>query len=77
MTGIKIGFGVMCDPVVSQLEEQGYTLDEKDAIRIQNLVHAINMVHLHGLVPESVCHTARKRLLKDILKCAKICQISR
>lgn len=71
MTEIKIEFGAMGDSIISQLRRQGYTLDDKDEKRIQNLVYSINMVRLHGLIPDGPCQTARKRLMKDIIASIK------
>lgn len=71
MAELGISFGCMADPISDQLERQGYTISESDAKRIHGLVHALNMVRIHGLVSDSTCDTARQRLLKDILKCIK------
>jgi hypothetical protein len=68
---IGISFGAMGAPLKEQLEKQGYSLSEQDNERFQKLITSINMVQLHHLVPDSVCHTARKRLLKEIIKSLK------
>jgi len=66
MVEIGISFGCMSDPIQEQLKAQGYTLPKAEAVLIQDLIHALNMVQIHGLVPDGVCHTARQRLLKQI-----------
>lgn len=66
MVEIGISFGCMSDPIQEQLKAQGYTLPKAEAALMQDLTHALNMVQIHGLVPDSVCHTARQRLMKQI-----------
>lgn len=66
MTEVRISFGCMSDPIQEQLKAQGYTLSKAEAALMQDLTHALNMVQIHGLVPDSVCRTARQRLMKQI-----------
>ena len=75
MVKISISFGCMGDPIQEQLKAQGYTLPKAEAVLIQDLTHALNMVQLHGLVPDSVCHTARQRLLKQITQHAALIDV--
>ena len=68
---VDISLNCVSELITVQLEQQGYTLPKSDAERFQDLVHAINMIQAHGLVSDTVCHDARKRLVKDIIRCVK------
>jgi len=68
MRELRISFGAMGEPLIDQIEKQGFTLSELDNERFQRLIVAVNMVHIHGLFPDSACNTARKRLLKQIIE---------
>ncbi len=67
---VNISFGCLSPPVRDQLKDQGLSLNDGDAKRIQNLYDALNLISLHGLVSDSAIHTARKRLMKKIVTCA-------
>lgn len=68
---VHLALGAMADPVIDQLEAQGYTLPEDDATRIQKLADAVTLVNVHGLIPDSICRTARRHILDDVGRCAQ------
>lgn len=69
---LKIEFGCLADPLLEQVERQGcYFPDLTDADRLSALAHAINLTHIHGLIPDSVRARALKKLMKMICKAAR------
>ena len=69
MADVSVAFGILSDPIIEQLWKQGLDMQESDAKRIQNLSDALNLIWLHGLISDGIGHTARKRIMKDIMKC--------
>ena len=65
---LSLTFGAMAPPIHEQLAEQGFEASEKDLEKYQNMAHALAMVRIHGLVPESTARAGEKRLLKKIIK---------
>ncbi len=66
MTGISIEFGALVAPIGKQLQKQGISIPEKDAERLEKIAHAIILLHLNNMIPDSVRDNARKKLMKEI-----------
>lgn len=65
---MKIGFkyGVLCDPLEKQANEQGFTLGKK-ADNFEKIRHAINMCGFH-VATESQVNAMINKLQKQVVK---------
>jgi hypothetical protein len=70
MTGdqISIEFGALCKPISEQIKNQGIKIPENVALRFDMIAHSIVVLHLHGIIPDSVRDTSRKKLMAKISK---------
>lgn len=68
---VEIHFGALCDPIIKQLESEGY-LSKKDSERLQAIADAIVMLHIHGIIPDSIKASAQKKLMKKIAEATKL-----
>jgi len=71
---ISIHFGALCDPISKQLIAQGYSISEKDSLRLQDIADAIIMLRLHSIIPDSVTRSAEKKLMKHIVACESLAE---
>lgn len=64
---ITIEFGALSEPIAEQLKKQGINIPEKDGERLEKIAYSIVLLHLHGIIPDSVRDSARKKLMKKIV----------
>ena len=74
MGEIGIHFGALADPISKQLNDQGFSLGEKDNERIQKIADAVTMLHLHDIIPESIVVKAHRKVLKLIVDAESIAE---
>lgn len=68
---LSIAFGALVDPLVKQLRDAGICITPELGKKIlvwQAHAHAITRLAVNGILPESEVKTARKRLLKTIIR---------
>ncbi len=65
---IEIHFGTTADTISKQLYNQGIHLPEETCCPLQRCADSIIMLHLHGLIPDSVRDSARKKLMNKLVK---------
>jgi len=63
---VSLHFGALCEPLIKQLDTQGYSLSEIEALRFQDIADSIIMLKLHGILPDSVVRTSEQKLMKMI-----------
>lgn len=63
-----IEFGALSKPIGLQLESQGIAITDDESERFDRIAYSIVMLHLHGIIPDSVRDTSRKKLMKLISK---------
>ncbi len=61
---ISIEFGALVRPISEQLKSQGIEIQGAD--RFDKLADAITRLYLNNMIPESVCDSARKKLMNEI-----------
>ena len=66
MKTLSIEMGAMSDSITDQLEAQGLESVGKSADLLERLSHAITLTHIHGVITDSECAKARKRLMSKI-----------
>jgi hypothetical protein len=64
---VIIEFGALVEPIAEQLKKQGITIPEADSERFQKIAWSIILLHLHGIIPDSVRSSAQKKLMKQIV----------
>ena len=62
----EIEFGALCDPILKQLNKQGFSLSERDSERLQAIADAIITLKLNHIIPDSVVRNAEQKLMKQI-----------
>lgn len=67
---LGIHFGALEIPIGIQLTRQGFIAPIEEVFRWEKLADAINMVRVHGLVPDRVAQEANRRLMRKICKVA-------
>jgi hypothetical protein len=65
---ISIEFGALVPEISEQLVKQGIAIPIKRAKAFDELAHSLIMLHLHGLIPDSVRDSSRKKLMAQISK---------
>ena len=73
MSELKISFGAMSPPIEQQLNDIGYTLG-KSAPKFERAADSIVFLWIHGYLTNSACDSARKKLIKEVAKEARIMQ---
>lgn len=68
MTQVSIEFGALATPIGEQLRIQGISITEDEARRFQRIAEAIVLLHLQGIIPDSVRDSSRQKLMKMISK---------
>jgi len=68
-TTMSLHFGALCDPIVKQLEKQGFVIPEKDGERFQMIADAITTLKLHDILPDSTVGKSHQKLMKQISNC--------
>lgn len=69
MTDVNIEFGALAKPISEQLEAQGiFLVDLKAAKAFDDIAWSITLLHLHGIIPDSVRDRAREKLMKKIVR---------
>ncbi len=63
---VSIEFGALVKPIGEQLRAQSIELAPGKAERFDEMAHAITMLYLNGIIPESARDNARKKLMKQI-----------
>ena len=71
MSELKLSFGAMSPPIEQQLQEQGLTLGIS-APKYERAADAIVFLRIHSYLTESAVNSARKKLIKEIAKEAKV-----
>lgn len=67
MSEIKLEFSIFAEPLAYQLEHQGFRFkSEKHERRSKKLLHAWNMLRVHGIQTDSESQKSGKRLIKSI-----------
>ena len=61
-------FGDLAKPIKEQLKNQGISIKEKDAECLEEIAHAIVLLHLHDIIPDHVRDNARCKLIKKIIR---------
>lgn len=64
---IGFGYGVLCDDLEKQANEQGYTFGDKVEL-VEKLRFSANMVRMHGLLTDSQADSMYQKLQKRITK---------
>ena len=64
---VGIMFGALAPKISEQLTQQGVTIPENRAKAFDDLAWSLVLLHLHGLIPDSVRDNARKKLMKQII----------
>lgn len=64
MTELKLGYGAFMPPLADQLKEQGLELEGVE--QLEKLRHAIKLLAIHGLLPDSQADKCFQRLHKRI-----------
>lgn len=65
---LKIGFGVLCDPIANQLENQGFSFDKKEIERFEKARESIICLSFGGYLPGAQIHKSYQLLLNKIAK---------
>lgn len=65
---VTIHFGAITDSIKKQLGEQGFTAPKEDVEVWQRLSNSVTMLCLHGMIPDCIARTARKKILKAIAR---------
>ena len=68
MSNFSVEFGALAPKISEQLVKQGLNIPENRVIAFDNVAHAIVLLHLHGIIPDSVRDSARKKLMTQISK---------
>ena len=63
---ITIVFGALVKPIGEQLRAQSIELAPEKIERFEKIAHAITMLYLNGMIPESMRDNARKKLMRQI-----------
>jgi hypothetical protein len=63
---VQMEFGALCNPILKQLNDQGYNLSEEDNKRLQAIADAITLLKLHGIIPDSIANKGYEKLMKMI-----------
>ena len=69
---IGIHFGACCKPIDEQLFYQGYSIGGEDNMRFQKIADAITLLNLHGIIPDGIANSSRRKLMKIISNCDSI-----
>ena len=77
MTDISIEFGALADPIDKQLLQQGYSITEDEAKRFNRIAESIVMLHLNGIIPDSVRDNGRKKLMKMVCSAKGLTRIEK
>ena len=69
---MEIGFryGLLCDDLEKQANEQGFTLGEKAEL-MEKFRNAINLLGIHSVLSETETNKAFQRLQKKVVKSLK------
>ena len=69
MSEMQLKFGLFAKPLAAQLEDQGFRFkSERDEDRFEKLVHAWNMLRVHGIQTDGEARKSGKRLVKSIME---------
>lgn len=66
MNEVRFEYGAFGDKLERQANKQGYTLG-KDAETLDKLMFSLNMVRIHGIIPESQADKAYRKLNKEVI----------
>ena len=66
MKELELRFGALSPKISDQLKEQGFRFIRDDAMKWEEFSRAINMLSIHGIIPESQIKAVRKRLFNMI-----------
>jgi hypothetical protein len=73
MEGPSLVFGALCDPLVQQLERQGFSVsDHAELMRVQIIADAVAIVTIHHLMPPSQSDRARRKLAARVGKIVRV-----
>jgi hypothetical protein len=65
---VFVHFGALCEPIATQVKQQGLTIEPEDASMLQYQANALVTLKIAGLVTEAECHRIQIRILKMIIK---------
>ena len=65
---VGCAFGILCDPIKQQLEEQGFELLEKDLERVEKAREHCNHLRMSTFLTESEANKVNTRMIKFIAK---------
>lgn len=65
---VNIHFGAVSDSIRKQLKDQGVSASRDSVERWQKMTDGVTMLHIHGLIPDSIAHLARKKIIKLIAR---------
>ena len=65
---MDIVFGAVSDPLHDQLSAQGLRVDNMAALlHLEADAKAVTRLNVRGMIPDSVAHAARKKIMKAIV----------
>ena len=64
---IRLSYGIMCDDLEKQANEQGYTFGSKVEI-LEKLRFSVNLIRIHGLLTDSQADSVYQKLQKKVVK---------
>lgn len=67
MAQISINYGAISAPIEEQLNEQGFTLDAREALLVEKMAYGLVLNHVHGILTDSAYDRALQRLHKRII----------
>ncbi|HEY4492547.1 MAG TPA: hypothetical protein VJ521_04280 [Acidobacteriota bacterium] len=69
MVDLALKFGAMVESLAIQISRAGMVVRDEEALaRFQKDVDALTRLSVRGMLPGSVVHNARRRLMKRITK---------
>jgi hypothetical protein len=65
--------GAMADPIAEQVAKQGLCINGGDggAVKFQRAADAITYLSINGYIAQKAAHTARQRLLRNVMDAIK------
>lgn len=68
MNEFSIEFGALVPKISEQIAKQGLTIPESRGRAFDKIAHVIVLLHLHGIIPDSVRDSSYQKLMKQIGK---------
>ena len=68
---LQLAFGIMEDPLSVQIEKSGFEINSEIKTAIDKMNDAINFLFLQSILTDKETASARKKLMKQIIKAIK------